>query len=334
MSGTAIIDGDIIAYRCAAANEKRTVEAMHNESAESYTFDTVTKFKEWCSESELDPAEFTVTPGQEAGAKAFAFGKLKNMIADITRDAKCDSYHIVVSGTDNFRLDLPLPTRYKDSRKDSVKPLQLKACKDYLIEHHGAEVSVGCEADDVLVGYAYQGHVEGEYVVQCSLDKDAKHGPGWLYDWTLMTEPELITGYGGLTLTLKETARKTAAGKPIVEKVIKGTGRAFLWYQMVFGDPVDAYKPCELAKAKFGEVGAYELLKDAKTDKEALEAVVRQYKIWYPQPVTYRDWNNVLQVKSWLEILQMYADCAFMRRWEGDFLDVKKLLTKLGVETE
>ena len=75
-------------------------------------------------------------------------------------------------------------------------------------------------------------------------------------------------------------------------------------------------------------------MKDAKTDKEALEAVVRQYKIWYPQPVTYRDWNNVLQVKSWLEILQMYADCAFMRRWEGDFLDVKKLLTKLGVETE
>jgi hypothetical protein len=25
----ALIDGDIIAYRCAAANEKRTVEAVH-----------------------------------------------------------------------------------------------------------------------------------------------------------------------------------------------------------------------------------------------------------------------------------------------------------------
>ena len=329
-----MIDGDLISYRCAAANEKRTVEAVHNESAESHTFDTMTKFKEWCADSELDPSEFTVTPGQEAGSKAFAFGKMKSMIADITRDAKCDDYHIVLSGKGNFRLDLPLPTRYKDSRKDNIKPLQLQACREYLIQHHNAEVSEGCEADDLLVGYMYQGYKDGDYVVQCSLDKDARAGPGWLYDWNTMTEPKLITGYGELTMTLKETARRTGAGKPIFDKIIKGTGRAFLWYQIVMGDPVDAYKPCELAKAKFGEVGAYELLKDAKKDKEALEAVVRQYKVWYPQPVTYRDWNNVLHTKCWLEVMQMYADCAFMRRWEGDRLDVKKLLNKLGVDTK
>jgi hypothetical protein len=48
------------------------------------TFDTVTKFKEWCSEVEADPTEYTVThQGKEAGSKAFAFGKLKNMISDI-----------------------------------------------------------------------------------------------------------------------------------------------------------------------------------------------------------------------------------------------------------
>lgn len=331
MAGTACIDGDIISYRAAAANEKRTVVAMHNETAESHTFDTATKFKEWCVGTESDPSEFSLTPAQEAGEKAFALGTIKKMIADITRDAKCDNYHIVLSGKGNFRLDLPLPTRYKDSRKDNVKPLLLQDCRDYLIEHHNAEVSEGCEADDLLVGYAYQGHKDGDYVVQCSLDKDAKHGPGWLYDWTLMSEPELIEGYGELTLTLKETARKTATGKPVVDKVIKGKGRAFLWYQIIYGDPVDAYKPCEIAKTKFGEVGAYELLKDAKNDKEALEAVVRQYKVWYPEPVTYRDWNNDKQTKSWIEIMQMYADCAFMRRWEGDRLDVAKLLTKLGV---
>lgn len=343
----AVIDGDIVAYRCAAANEKRTVEAVHNDTAETHTFDTMTKFKEWCAASDLDAEDFTVTPGQEAGSKAFAFGKIKKMLEDITRDAGCDSYHVVVSGKENFRLDLPLPTRYKDSRKESVRPLQLAASKQYLVDHHDAEVSEGVEADDVLVGYAYQGHQErlqaiAEGVdedalprtVQCSLDKDAKHGPGWLYDWVNMTEAVLITGYGGLTLTLKETGRLTKAGKPIVDKVIKGTGRAFLWYQIVFGDPVDAYKPCELAKVKFGDVGAYELLKNAKNDKEALEAVVRQYKIWYPKPVTYRAWNNVLHTKSWLEIMQMYADCAFMRRWPGDRLDMEKLLKKLGVDYE
>jgi hypothetical protein len=131
---------------------------------------------------------------------------------------------------------------------------------------------------------------------------------------------------------LKETARKKANGDPVVEKIIKGKGRAFLYYQIVFGDPVDAYKPCELAKAKFGEIGAYELLKGATNDKEALEAIVRQYKVWYPEPVTYRCWKGELHTKNWLEIMQMYADCAFMRRYEGDRLDMGKLLTKLGVE--
>src|SRR5205814_6306696 len=125
-------------------------------------------------------------------------------------------------------------------------------------------------------------------------------------------EPELIEGFGELYLIEKETARKTAAGKPTVTKDVKGKGRVWLYYQMVFGDPVDAYKPCELAKAKFGEIGAYELLRKCKTDKEALEAVAKQYQLWYPSPVTYRDWNGVLHTKDWLEIWQLYADCAFM----------------------
>jgi hypothetical protein len=328
MTALAVIDGDILAYRCAAANEKRTVKAVHKETLEEHVFDTATKFKEWAGS---DVGDYDLTPHQEADELKYAFAMMKQMLGNITEGAKCDSYHVVVSGDNNFRSELPLPTRYKDSRKASVRPLQLAECKQYLITHQEAEVAVG-EADDLLTAYMYQGYRDKEYIVQCSLDKDAKHGAGWLYDWTTMKEPELIEGYGGLELILKETARKKADGSPVIEKSVKGKGRAFLFYQMVFGDPVDSYKPCELAKVKFGEIGAYELLKNCKTDKEAVEALVRQYKIWYPEPVTYRCWNNELHTKDWLEIMQMYADCSFMRRWDGDKLDVKKLLTKLGVE--
>jgi hypothetical protein len=331
MTGTAVIDGDLLSYRAAAANEKRFVIAQNKETLKEHRFDTATAFKEWVKACDLEATDFILTPGQDADEIAFAFKTMKQMIENITKEAGCDNYHIVVSGEDNFRLDLPLPTRYKDSRKDSMRPIQLSDCKQYLIHFQNAEVSAGVEADDVLVGYMYQGYKDGERVVQCSIDKDAKHGPGWLYDWTTMQEAELIEGYGALTCTLKETARKKANGDPVVEKVIKGKGRAFLYYQIVFGDPVDAYKPCELAKAKFGEVGAYELLKGATNDKEALEAIVRQYKVWYPEPVTYRCWKGELHTKNWLEIMQMYADCAFMRRWEGDRLDIAALLIKQGV---
>jgi hypothetical protein len=329
MSGLVVIDGDILAYRCSAANEKRTVKAVHNETLEELTFDTATAFKEWAGD---EKDNYTLTPQQTAEPIENALYSVKNMIHSITEKAKCNSYHIVVSGKDNFRLDLPLPTRYKDSRKDNVRPLQLEECRQYLINVHKAEVSEGVEADDVLVAYAYQGYRNDEYVVQASLDKDAKHGPFWLFDWTTMDEPELIEGYGGLELIVKETSRKKADGSPVLDKSVKGKGRAFMWYQIAFGDPVDAYKPCELAKVKFGEIGAYELLKGAKNDKEALEALVFQYKKWYPAPVTYNCWKGETHTKDWLEIMQMYADCVFMRRWDGDRLDVKAVLKKLGVE--
>jgi hypothetical protein len=318
-----VIDGDIIAYRASAANEKRFVRCVHKETAEEVEFDTLTKFREWAGDTKDD---YEVTPGQKSGPLENAFHILNHMIQNITKACGTESYHIVVSGDDNFRLQLPLPTQYKDSRKESMRPLQLKDCKKYLINSHNAEVSVGVEADDVLVAYATAGNI------QASIDKDANHGPFWLYNWDTMTEPEYIGGFGELIEIVKETARKTAAGKPVYTRDIKGKGRIWLYYQMLFGDPVDAYKPCELAKVKFGEIGAYELLHRCKTDKEALEAVAKQYQIWYPEPITYRAWDGSLQEnKSWLDIWQMYADCAFMKRFEGDRFDVRKVLKKQGI---
>ena len=333
MTKLAVLDGDILAFRCSAANEKRTVIATHNETLEEQTFKTATEFKAWVKDDgNFAVEDFTLLPVQTAEPVENALHSLKQSIHGITAKAKCDNYHIVISGKNNFRLDLPLPTRYKACRKDSVRPLLLQPCLDYLVAQHEAEISDGCEADDVLVGYAYQGYKDSKYIVQCSIDKDAKSGPGWLFDWTTMNEPELIEGYGAMTLTLRDTGKKSAKGEPVNEKIIKGKGRAFLWYQILLGDFIDGYKPCELAKAKFGEIGAYDLLKNAKTDKEALEVLVGQYKRWYPKPVTYRAWDDSLHTKDWLEIMQIYADCAWMRRWEGDQLDMPKLLTRQGVK--
>jgi hypothetical protein len=312
------IDGDILAYRASAANEKRFVKCVHKETADEVEFDTLTKFREWAGDTKDD---YEVTPGQKSGPLQNAFHILNHMIDNIVKACKAESYHIVVSGDNNFRLDLPLPTRYKDARKETTKPLQLHDCKNYLINSHSAEISDGVEADDVLVAYMTAGHT------QASIDKDANHGPGHLYNWDNMTEPEFISGLGELTMIVKESPNGTKT------KTVKGKGRVWLYYQMVFGDAVDCYKPCELAKVKFGEVGAYELLHRCKTDKEALEAVAKQYQIWYPSRVTYRAWDGSLQEdKSWLDIWQLYADCAFMKRWEGDRFDVRKVLTKLGIE--
>lgn len=329
MNKLAVIDGDIICYRCAAANEKRSVIATHRDTLDQIEFDTATKFKEWAG---AEAGDYDLLPIQTAAPVENALHSLKSMIASITEKAKCDNYHIVLSGKNNFRLDIPLPTQYKSNRKENTKPLQLTECREYLIKHHNAEVTDGVEADEILVGYMYQGYKDGNYVPQCSLDKDAKHGPGWVFDWTTMEEPELITGYGALELILKETSRKTAKGEPVIDKSVKGKGRSFLWFQILNGDAVDGYKPCDLAKVKFGEIAAYNLLKDCTTDAEAVQVLIDQYKYWYPSPVKYKAWNGELYTKDWKEIMQMYVDCAFMRRWEGDRLDLDKLFKTLGVK--
>jgi hypothetical protein len=309
-----VVDGDLLAFKCAAVTEKRSVIAKHKETLDEIEFDTATMFKEWAQDT---ADQYELTPIRTPEPIAHTISAMKLKLNSIIEACSATSYHIVVSGYDNFRKNIPLPTQYKDSRKSTAKPVNLDEAKEYLIKHHNAEVAVG-EADEVLVAYAYQGYRDKKVVIQASIDKDAVHGPGWLYNWDTMSEPELIEGFGELYVNESDT--------------VKGKGRMFLWYQLLFGDPVDCYKPCEIAKVKFGEKSAYKILKDCKTDKEAVLAVVNQYKKWYKEPVYYTAWDGSRHKKDWLEIMQMYADCAFMPRWEGDRLDIDKLLTKLEIE--
>lgn len=309
-----VIDGDLLAFKCAAVTEKRSVIATHKETLDELEFDTATKFKEWAGE---DADMYDLKPIRTPEPIANTLRAIKSKLNTILEACEAKKYHIVVSGEDNFRKEIPLPTQYKDSRKDLGKPVNLDEAKAYLVKYHNAEVAKG-EADEVLVAYGYQGYRNKQMVIQATIDKDAMHGPSWIFNWDDMEKPELIEGFGELWINDKDT--------------VKGKGRLFLYYQMVQGDPVDCYKPCEIAKTKFGEKSAYKLFKDCTTDKDAVEAIVKQYKKWYPEPVWYQAWDGKRYQKDWMEIWQMYADCSFMPRWEGDRLDVKKLCEKLGVK--
>lgn len=311
----AVIDADLVAYRCAAATEKRSIVATHKDTLNEVEFDTATLFKEWAGE---DAAMYDLKPVQTPEPIANTIYAMKHMLKMILEKTKCESYHFVVSGPSdgNFRKHLPLPTQYKNNRAETAKPLNLEEAKEWLVKWHNAEVAVG-EADDSIAAYKYQGYKNKQYVVSVTIDKDDNATPGWQFNWMNMDEPEFVDGYGKLYLNEKGD--------------VKGYGRVFAYFQMLFGDPSDGYKPSEIAKTKFGEKGAYKLLKDCETDKEAVQAVVNQYKKWYPEETYYTAWDGTRQKKDFMEIWQMYADCVHMRRWEGDRLDVKKLCEKLEI---
>jgi hypothetical protein len=312
-----IIDGDILSFRCAAANESRSIRVTHKVTGQQTQHAHRTAFKEHIRGSfEVD--EFDVEDVQTCEDISHAYHAINTCIEAWMKSCDASSYEVYVSGDDNFRDSLPLPTKYKSNRT-GIKPLQLSDCREYLVKKYKAKIVHGREVDDMLAQRCYEGLQQKIKTVAVTIDGDQQGVAGWMYNWTKMREPKLVTGLGEIEL-VKDN------------KDFDGYGRKFYYAQWVLGDATDCFKPCELAKKKFGVVAMYNLLKDCKTDKECVEAVYNQYKIWYPEPTTYTAWEGTEHTKSVIEIMDMYAACAHMKRFEDDVFDTKKLLDKLEIK--
>jgi hypothetical protein len=240
------------------------------------------------------------------------------MLSNIKAMSGCKEMVVVVQGEGNFRDNILLPTKYKGGRENLLRPVHLKDSVKYLVGKYKAELAVGRESDDVLSSYAWEGYKSKTKIVQATVDKDANQCAGWLLNWDKMTEPEFNQGLGRIWIDNK--------GK------LRGVGRKWLYVQATLGDPSDCYKPTELASCKFGEKAAFAAFDPCNTDKECLQAVAGLYKKWYPEPIEYTAWNGQQVNSDWLEIAQMYFNCAHMQRWDGDKVNLWETLQKAGVQ--
>lgn len=323
----AVIDGDLIAYKAAAACKQTTYTAVNMVDGERIIVfnkkdlaDEIKKHAETkCPIDDMTMlAEWEITQDVSIQPIEYCLHSLKNMINWITKKCDTDSYVVCLSGKDNFRLDIPLPKQYKSNRSNVEKPVHLEAARNYLLDFHGAELSVGCEADDVIAEYMLKGIKENRKIVGCTIDKDAMGCTGWHLNWDKMDEPMLIRGFGELTYNS-------------LKNKLSGYGRVWMYAQSLLGDAVDGYKPSELSGRRVGDSFVYNALKGAKNDQEALSLIKAIYQDWYPDAVTYKAWDGKEYTKNWLEIWQMYFDCARMRRWQGDVVSVEELLKNMGV---
>ena len=311
-----LIDGDVVAYRCAAANETRSIKVTHKVTGQITSHAHRTAFKEHIKDCfEID--EFDIEDVREARKLNFAIHGINTTIEALKKSCKADEVEVHISGKTNFRDSLPLPSKYKGAREGLDKPVQLKECRDHLVTKYNATAAIDKEADDTLTQRAYELYKQGYRGIVATIDKDAYGTEVWLYNWTKMTEPIRIKGLGFIELDDK--------------KVLRGQGRKWFYCQWAKGDIVDNFKPCEIAGKKFGDISCYNLLKDCNTDKECVEAVYKQYKSWYPDSVTYTAWNGIEYTKDVVEIMDMYAACAHMKRWDDDVFNTKNLLEKFNI---
>lgn len=307
-----IIDGDLIAYRNAAAFEKRKVKVTHVPSGRTKEFGTRTEFKE-----SLTKKNFTFVPedySYEDIQIPLPFENVKKVIdktlARMRTDTWADRTEMYL-GADNstFRMYLPLPSPYKDNRSNQNKPLMLREAQQYLIKEHNAKVvKDSLETDDVVTIRAYEELAKGNTPIIATIDKDAYQSQGvCIYNWS-EEEPKVIT---------IDELGSLRQHKP----AYKGDGIKFLAYQVLAGDPTDTYKPYELSTIPYGPAKAFKALNDCKTEKEVLLAVIKEYKRMYPKPFRYTSHHGAEVIADWGLMLSIYWQCAYMMRSYDDLSD-------------
>jgi hypothetical protein len=322
---TAVIDADLILYKAASAGEQRVIEVTHKASGRKQEFANRTAFKQFLTEKpKFTLEDFEIVDIQRPPSVDVCYSNAKSMIESMCEVVGATKYELYVGKGDSFRKSFDLPTQYKNGRNKMLKPVHLNDVKQYLIHSYGAKQVEVIEADDMLSIRAYEGYLEfresgkdEDKVVQITSDKDAKQCQGWLYNHDTSTQAIWIEGYGSLWREEK--------GK------VNGNGRAWLYFQSLAGDPVDTYKPSELSGTKFGDVSAFEALKDCKDDRDALKVLATQYKTWYPEPVTYMTWDGREVTKDYIELVDMYFNTARMWRWMDDKVNLKDVFKTHGI---
>jgi hypothetical protein len=321
------IDGDILAFKAACAIETRTVVCTHMDSGRQKEFANRTEFygrnkkKDggWLAELNAEretkslplftAENFIYEDKQTHEPVHHAYHIVNTLIEGICNACGCDEFVISIGEEDNFREQVATIRKYKD-RDHLIRPLCLDEVKDFIKNKYKAVTPVGYETDDLLSIWVTQ----NPSWCQVTTDKDARQVPGWWIDPDKMEKPFYIPNNVGKVW-------KDEKGK------IRAYGFKSLMLQQLCGDSVDTILPRALCDAKFGEVGAMQLLEPRKTHKECLQAVVEKYKEWYPEEFTYNHWNTGEEITAdWLAIASEIFLLLYMKRQENDPTTFKSIL--------
>lgn len=168
----ALIDGDVMIYQCGFAAERKTytVELPNGGVLKADDGRHANKLvKEYEGSEKLCD--------HYVGPVTHAIQNLRTKLEHVLERTHSNKFQIYLTGKGNFRETLV--DDYKANRV-APKPVHYQAMRDYMIEHMGAEVIEGEEADDAM---AYEQMMSFEPTVICTIDKDLKMIPGSHYNF-------------------------------------------------------------------------------------------------------------------------------------------------------
>lgn len=354
---TLCFDYDPLLYSAGSVGETRTVKVVHRASGDEYEFANRTAFwghhkkkaGGWLAEynasksegNQRQPDEFEITDIQTPEPLENCLHTLKQMIVAVQEATGARTYYGYSGSGKVFREDVSTIVKYKGNREGAIRPVHLEAMKEYLIRNHGCQIITGIEADDACSIDCRDGWKKyqrtGDKLILAFTDKDYYQVPGFIYHVDSASMHEYGEGFGWLAISDDR-------------KKVTGRGRMWLYFQVMAGDDADNYYPNSANPGmRWGDVSAFETLKDAKNDKEAFEALVAGYKRIYPSPRRIVGWRGFVDPKSmkvlrpdpedfkievdWLYCLNENFNLARMLRSRDEgVLNVKSILDKLRVD--
>jgi hypothetical protein len=300
------LDADEMAYKLAAGCETTYVKY----DGQVFKNKTFAKANVEGYDESLLSYHFNVADDWEAKAQSNLDWKMKG-IKYWLKDMK----PTMVFGDRSFRHEIARMQEYKGKRKEQRRPELLGAMRDWLRDKYpSVDAREDYEGDDQLVISCLE---HGGVVV--SSDKDIFTTPCKVMSLDNPKKPVDCNVFGGLHLNDK--------GK------VKGIGRKYFYFQLLYGDDSDCYRPFVHSKVvtKYGEKGVFADLVDFQTDQACVDFILSKYQKAYPDRFSFVDWEGITQVYNWQDVLQEVLHCAYMRRFYGDTMILDRFIQSGGV---
>ncbi len=299
---TAIIDADVLVYRCGFAGQDSVHSVMVNgDVMEQFASKAdANDFSELLAlgvDGKLMPmVETEIIPKAHSEVESI----LDTMIDNIIEQSGSTNYICYLSGKTNFRSEAAKYQEYKANRKDSVKPAHYDFIREYIQEKHPVVISDNCEADDLCAmrlwaGFEKYRNTEDKLdcdQILCSIDKDLLNVPGWHYN---------------------------ISSREILWQEPAAADRHFA-LQLLTGDRVDNIPGLSFysdSKKRVGPATAKKMLGEAVTKEELCEAVCEAYTEFAGD-----DWYDKLNNTGLLLWMQRSPEQVFdIDDWKGGLYD-------------
>ena len=313
-----VVDLDVMMFRVSSACQTTFINV--NRGKTNKRFKSRTEFKKYCKDKGLDYNTFTITDDVEAEPIAYCIHTLKQSIKKLGERLEATKFIFTMGGSYNYRLDLPLPKRYKSNRDNMQKPVHYNNCKEYAIKYLDALVVCGDENDALTQGISeyINNNTEATAIVYTN-DKDIMSGmnPNLTYN---PTTDEVIELDGSIGMLYER------------KNDVKGVGLHYLLFQVFLGDPVDLYTPKPFFTRRYADKSYF---KDFSGIADEHELLTKWWQKWcelLPETIEYTDWNGEECKLSRLSLAELMFSCAYMRVTPTDVTTFESLLIKYGVD--